>query len=238
MNDRLYRSRTDRMLAGVAGGMADRFDLDPSLVRVGWVLLALLSGGIFLVIYIVMAVVVPDEPVGAAGWPAGGPSGWSTSWPASDSGSNPPAQAAPPGSGPPGSGPPAGASPAGPGFAAPAEMLAGAPPPAGAPAPPGPGWPATPPPPPPLTGREARRAARDARRAARRAELGLGPGGPGAGGLIGGLILVGLGLYFLVRTVAPQYDVDLDRFWPAGLVVLGIVIVLLSVRRTPGSPTP
>ena len=33
MRERLYRSRTDRMIFGVAGGMADWFDLDPSLVR-------------------------------------------------------------------------------------------------------------------------------------------------------------------------------------------------------------
>ena len=50
------------MLAGVAGGLADHFDLDPSLVRVGWVILTLVSGGIFLAIYIVMAFVVPEEP--------------------------------------------------------------------------------------------------------------------------------------------------------------------------------
>ena len=62
MNDRLYRSGSDRMLAGVAGGLADHFDLDPSLVRVGWVILTLVSGGIFLAIYIVMALVVPEEP--------------------------------------------------------------------------------------------------------------------------------------------------------------------------------
>ena len=39
MNDRLYRSRTDRMLAGVAGGLAEMWDADPSLVRIVWALL-------------------------------------------------------------------------------------------------------------------------------------------------------------------------------------------------------
>lgn len=68
MNDRLYRSRDERMLAGVAGGLAERFDLDPSLVRVLWVLLALFSGGLFLLAYVAMAIVVPEEPVGADGW--------------------------------------------------------------------------------------------------------------------------------------------------------------------------
>ena len=65
MRDRLYRSRTDRMLFGVAGGMADWFDLDPSLVRIVWALL-ILAGGIGLPLYIVAAIVIPEEPVGYA----------------------------------------------------------------------------------------------------------------------------------------------------------------------------
>jgi phage shock protein PspC (stress-responsive transcriptional regulator) len=68
--DRLYRSRQDRMLAGVAGGLAELWDADPSLIRVIWALLVVFTGGIALVVYIVMAIVVPDEdevgPVGAA----------------------------------------------------------------------------------------------------------------------------------------------------------------------------
>ena len=64
MNERLYRSRDERMIAGVAGGVAERFDVDPSLVRVLWVVLVFLSGGIFLLLYIAMAVLVPEAPVG------------------------------------------------------------------------------------------------------------------------------------------------------------------------------
>ena len=64
MADRLYRSRDDRMLAGVAGGLARIMDADPSIVRIVWVLLTILSGGIALLVYIVMAVVVPDAPDG------------------------------------------------------------------------------------------------------------------------------------------------------------------------------
>ncbi len=65
MEDRLYRSRDERMVAGVCGGLADRFDLDPSIVRVGWTLLTLLTGIFpFLIIYIVMMIVVPEEPPG------------------------------------------------------------------------------------------------------------------------------------------------------------------------------
>ena len=64
MSDRLYRSRDDRMLAGVAGGLAEMWDADPALVRIVWALLVVLTGGIALVVYIVMAIVVPegDDP--------------------------------------------------------------------------------------------------------------------------------------------------------------------------------
>jgi phage shock protein C len=68
MNRRLYRSSTDRILAGVAGGMAATYDLDPALVRVGWAVLALLTGGAFLIVYLVMAIVVPPQPAGLTLW--------------------------------------------------------------------------------------------------------------------------------------------------------------------------
>ncbi|HEX5014099.1 MAG TPA: PspC domain-containing protein [Candidatus Limnocylindrales bacterium] len=80
--DRLYRSRDDRMIAGVAGGMAERWGSDPSMLRLLWVLAAIFTGGIALIVYIVLAVVVPEDPVGygrppvdafAAGSPSGGP---------------------------------------------------------------------------------------------------------------------------------------------------------------------
>ena len=77
MNRRLFRSPDDRVLAGVAGGMAEAYDLDPALVRVGWALLIIVSGGVFLLLYIVMALVVPLRPAGVA-WAAamaGGPGG-------------------------------------------------------------------------------------------------------------------------------------------------------------------
>lgn len=49
------------MLAGVAGGLAEMWDADPSLVRVIWALLVVFTGGIALVVYIVMAIVVPED---------------------------------------------------------------------------------------------------------------------------------------------------------------------------------
>lgn len=65
MQKRLTRSRTDRMLAGVCGGIAKYFDIDPSLVRIGFVLLALFAGGgiLGIVAYIVMMIIIPEESV-------------------------------------------------------------------------------------------------------------------------------------------------------------------------------
>ena len=62
---RLYRSRTNRKLAGVCGGLAQYLDTDATLLRVLFVVLALL-GGPGLVIYLLMWLLVPEEPLGAA----------------------------------------------------------------------------------------------------------------------------------------------------------------------------
>jgi phage shock protein C len=62
---RLYRSRTDRKLAGVCGGLAQYFNTDATLIRVLFVVLALL-GGPGLVIYLLMWILVPEEPIDAA----------------------------------------------------------------------------------------------------------------------------------------------------------------------------
>ena len=77
MTDRLYRSPDDRMLAGVAGGLAEMLEIDPSLVRIVWAVLIVLTGGLAFLVYIVMAIVVPERPVGGRGSacrcaPAGG----------------------------------------------------------------------------------------------------------------------------------------------------------------------
>lgn len=58
---RLTRSKTDRQIAGVAGGIAEYFDLDPTLVRVIWVLLIILPGGAGLIPYIILWIVLPEE---------------------------------------------------------------------------------------------------------------------------------------------------------------------------------
>ncbi len=63
-NRRLFRSRRERMLAGVAGGLAEYFHIDPVLVRLLFVVATLASGGGGLLAYIVLAIVVPEEPRG------------------------------------------------------------------------------------------------------------------------------------------------------------------------------
>lgn len=148
MNRRLYRSHTDSVVSGVAGGVAEYLDVDPAIVRVLWALLALVTGGVFLVLYIVMWVVVPYRP--EAGDAAAGE------------------QAAADGTAP--------------------------------------TWNAQPHP---------------------------GPRGhrSGSGSWIFGLILVIVGLYFLGVEYLP--DINVDRLWPLGLVVVGLVLLVGAMRRRP-----
>jgi phage shock protein C len=58
---RLYRSRKDRILGGVCGGMGNYFNLDPVLVRVIWVVL-LFAAGVGFLAYILAWIIIPEEP--------------------------------------------------------------------------------------------------------------------------------------------------------------------------------
>jgi phage shock protein C len=58
---KLYRSQEERMIAGVCGGLAEYFDLDPTIVRIGWVIF-ILAGGAGVLAYILMAIIVPTKP--------------------------------------------------------------------------------------------------------------------------------------------------------------------------------
>ncbi len=62
MDKRLYRSASDKMLAGVCSGIARYFGVDPTLIRLAWVLFCCL-GGSGLLAYIICAIVIPQEPV-------------------------------------------------------------------------------------------------------------------------------------------------------------------------------
>lgn len=152
MNRRLYKSPTERVISGVAGGVADYLDADPSIVRVIWALLAIITGGVFLVIYIVMWIVVPFPPEGSTvsttgdpATPDGDPAGASSTWN-------------------------------------------------------------------PQPVRQPRRSS-------------------GGGSWFFGLLLVGLGLYFLAREYLSWFDVD--RLWPLVLVAIGVLLILVAIRRRP-----
>ncbi|MBF8290973.1 MAG: phage shock protein PspC [Chloroflexi bacterium] len=62
MNRRLYRCRDDRRIAGVASGVAEFFDLDPTVVRVVW-FVSIFFAGLTILLYIAMALIVPLEPM-------------------------------------------------------------------------------------------------------------------------------------------------------------------------------
>jgi phage shock protein PspC (stress-responsive transcriptional regulator) len=146
MNRRLYRSHTESVLGGVAGGVAEYLDVDPAIVRVVWALLALITGGIFFILYIVMWIVVPYGP-DAGEAPAGDPA-------AADGSASPT-------------------------------------------------WNAQP------------------QRRPRNRSAG--------GSWVFGLILVVVGLYFLGKEYLP--DLDLDRLWPLGLVLVGVVLLFGALRQ-------
>jgi len=61
MTKKLYRSRTQRMIAGICGGLAEYFSLDPTVVRVLFVAAALLWGG-GLLLYLILWFVIPEAP--------------------------------------------------------------------------------------------------------------------------------------------------------------------------------
>ena len=59
---KLYRSNHNRMLAGVCGGAAEYFGIDPTLVRVIWAILSL-GGGAGLIAYVICILLIPENPV-------------------------------------------------------------------------------------------------------------------------------------------------------------------------------
>jgi phage shock protein C len=58
---KLYRSVDNRMFAGVAGGLAEYFNIDPVIIRLLLVLL-MLAGGHGILVYIVLWIIMPEEP--------------------------------------------------------------------------------------------------------------------------------------------------------------------------------
>ncbi|MCS6845023.1 MAG: PspC domain-containing protein [Caldilineales bacterium] len=78
MDKRLYRSRTERVVAGVCGGLGAYFGVDPVLIRVLAVILGFISFGTAILLYVALAFLIPLEPEtsgGAATTGDGGGSG-------------------------------------------------------------------------------------------------------------------------------------------------------------------
>jgi phage shock protein C len=251
MRQRLYRSTHDRRLAGVCGGLAETWDLDPSLVRIAWVILTILTGGVLFVVYVAMAIIVPEGPPGwAAPWPndryAATPSWSDWNRPQASPGSASQSPGGPAWSAP--SGAPAGA-PAGdswgtrpestgsqppfvsadPGASPPdvaPQPADGAPAAAGAPTPPYEPPAGTPPPVyrpyvPPSP--PFGPPPHEAWRARWDTER---PRRHGLGGIVFGLILVLIGGAFLLRQAVPS--IDFDVLWPAVVICLGVVLLVAA----------
>jgi len=154
MNRRLYRSRTDTVLGGVAAGLATYLNADPALVRIAWAILVPLTGGAAFLAYIVAWIAVPEEPAPIAAAPSAPADG-------AEAGAPPATEGGTPVSAP---------------QTAPAE-----------------------------------------------------PRSEGRAGVVVGVGLVLIGLWFLVRQYLPPIDWDL--LWPVILIGIGALILITSSRR-------
>jgi phage shock protein C len=59
---RLYRSRKDRILGGICGGLGEHIDVDPSIIRLVWVVATLLSLGTGTIVYLAAWIIIPESP--------------------------------------------------------------------------------------------------------------------------------------------------------------------------------
>ncbi|MFI3236987.1 MAG: PspC domain-containing protein [Lachnospiraceae bacterium] len=57
-NKKIYRSHSDKMLCGVCGGVGEYFQVDPTIVRLAWVVLSFMGPGLFA--YIIAAIIIPE----------------------------------------------------------------------------------------------------------------------------------------------------------------------------------
>ncbi len=63
MKKRLHRSNENKVIAGVCGGIAEYFDMDPTLIRLAWILFCAL-GGSGVLAYIIAAIIIPEKTAG------------------------------------------------------------------------------------------------------------------------------------------------------------------------------
>lgn len=59
---RLYRSRKEQMLGGVCGGLGEHIDVDPTIIRLVWVVVTLLSLGTGIIVYLAAWIIIPESP--------------------------------------------------------------------------------------------------------------------------------------------------------------------------------
>jgi phage shock protein C len=60
---KLYRSRQNRWIGGICGGIGEYFDVDPVLIRVAFLLVAILGWPLLILLYLVMLIIVPLQPI-------------------------------------------------------------------------------------------------------------------------------------------------------------------------------
>jgi phage shock protein C len=58
---RLYRSKKDRILGGVCAGLGEHLDVDPTVIRLIWAVVSVLSLGTGIVIYVLAWIIIPEE---------------------------------------------------------------------------------------------------------------------------------------------------------------------------------
>ena len=70
MNRQLFKSRKNKVFSGVCGGLAEYFKIDPSIVRVAWILISLAFTVAFggLIIYIIASIIIPERPADYNGY--------------------------------------------------------------------------------------------------------------------------------------------------------------------------
>ena len=61
-NKKLYRSKKNRIIAGVCGGIGEYANIDPTVIRLLWSAVTILSVGLGLIAYLVAIIVIPEKP--------------------------------------------------------------------------------------------------------------------------------------------------------------------------------
>jgi phage shock protein PspC (stress-responsive transcriptional regulator) len=64
---RLYRSKKERILGGVCAGLGEHLNVDPTVIRLVWAVVTLLSFGTGIIIYILAWIIIPEDDTGGAG---------------------------------------------------------------------------------------------------------------------------------------------------------------------------